>query len=131
MKMKKSTRSFFFLVGAILVAAVLVVMSIPAVRTESVPLSQFINEAKTSQIDSIDVEGNKLTATLKDPTAPKHVTNKESTATLKDYGIDDPKITVRVKGADSGTNSIWFQLLITVGPIALIIAFFYFMMRQA
>ena len=131
MKMKKSTRSFFFLVGAILVAAILVVMSLPTVRTETVPLSQFINESKTGQVDSIDVDGNKLTATLKDPTAPKHVTNKETTATLKDYGIDDSKITVRVKGTDTGTSSIWFQLLITVGPIALIIAFFYFMMRQA
>ncbi len=129
--MKKSTRSFFFLVGAILVAAILVVMSLPTVRTETVPLSQFINEAKTGQVDSIDVEGNKLTSTLKDPSAPKHLTNKESSATLKDYGIDDSKITVRVKGTDSGTSSIWFQLLITVGPIALIIAFFYFMMRQA
>ncbi len=131
MKSKKSTRSFFFLVGAILVAAVLVVISLPTVRTETVPLSQFINEAKTGQVDSIDVDGNKLTATLKDPTAPKHVTNKESSATLKDYGIDDSKLTVRVKGTDTGTSSIWFQLLITVGPIALIIAFFYFMMRQA
>jgi len=131
MKMKKNTRSFLFLVGAILVAAVLVVVSLPAVRTENVSLSQLVDEAKGGQVDSIEVDGNKLTATLKDPTAPKQVTNKESSATLKDYGIDTTKVTTRVKGSDSGTGSIWFQLLITVGPIALIIAFFYFMMRQA
>jgi len=131
MKMKKSTRSFFFLVGGILIAAILVVISLPAVRTQDVPLSQFISEAKTGQVESIDVDGNKLTATLKDTNAPKHVTNKETSATLKDYGITDPNIVVRVKGTDGGTSSIWFQLLITVGPIALIIAFFYFMMRQA
>ncbi|HVQ44444.1 MAG TPA: ATP-dependent zinc metalloprotease FtsH [Candidatus Saccharimonadia bacterium] len=129
--MKKNTRSFLFLVGAILVAAVLVVVSLPAVRTENVSLSQLVDEAKGGQVDSIEVDGNKLTATLKDPTAPKQVTNKESSATLKDYGIDTTKVTTRVKGSDSGTGSIWFQLLITVGPIALIIAFFYFMMRQA
>ncbi|HEX3082869.1 MAG TPA: ATP-dependent metallopeptidase FtsH/Yme1/Tma family protein, partial [Candidatus Saccharimonadia bacterium] len=127
----KNTRSFFFLVGAILVAAILVVISLPTVRTENVSLSQLIDEAKGGQVDSIDVDGNKLTATLKDPSAPRQITNKETSATLKDYGIDYSKVTVRTKNSDSGTNSIWFQLLITVGPIALIIAFFYFMMRQA
>src|SRR5476649_301166 len=131
MKMKKSTRSFFFLVGAILVAAILVVMSLPSVRTEDVSLSQLIDEAKSGQVDSIEVDGNKLTATLKDSSAPKQITNKEASATLKDYGIDYSKVVVRTKSSDSGTNSLWFQLLITIGPIALIIAFFYFMMRQA
>ena len=76
MKMKKSTRSFFFLVGAILIAAVLVVISLPTVRTENVSLSQLIDEAKTGQIDRIEVDGNKLTATLKDPSAPKQISNK-------------------------------------------------------
>ena len=131
MKMKKSTRSFFFLVGAILVAAILVVMSLPATRTEDVSLSQLIDEAKSGQVDSIEIDGNKLTATLKDASAPKQITNKEASATLKDYGIDYSKVVVRTKSSDSGTNSLWFQLLITIGPIALIIAFFYFMMRQA
>ncbi len=129
--MKRSTRSFFFLVGAILVAAVLVVVSLPSVRTKDVSLSQLIDESKNGQVDHIDVDGNKLTATLKDPSEPKQITNKESSATLKDYGIDYSKVTVNTKSSDSGTSSIWFQLLITVGPIALIIAFFYFMMRQA
>jgi cell division protease FtsH len=132
MKMKKSTRSFFFLVGAVLVVAILVVVSLPTVRTENVTLSQILSESKSGQIDHIDVEGNKLTATLKDSNAAKQITNKETAATLKDYGIDCNKdVTCNIKGTDSGTSSIWFQLLITVGPIALIIAFFYFMMRQA
>ena len=131
MKMKKSTRSFIFLVAAILVAAILVVITLPTVRTENVSLSQLIDEAKTGQIDRIEVDGNKLTATLKDQSAPKQISNKETAATLKDYGIDYSKVVVSTKPTDSGTSSIWFQLLITVGPIALIIAFFYFMMRQA
>ena len=131
MKMKKSTRSFFFLVGAILVAAILVVVSLPAVKTENVSLSQLIDEAKNGQVDNIEVDGNKLTATLKDPAAPKQITNKEASATLKDYGIDYSKVTVRTKPTDSGTGNFWVQLLFAVGPIVLIIVFFYFMMRQA
>lgn len=131
MKMKKSTRSFIFLVGAILVAAILVVLTLPTVRTENVSLSQLIDESKSGQVERIEVDGNKLTATLKDPSAPKQISNKETSATLKDYGIDYSKVVVSTKPTDGGTSSIWFQLLITVGPIALIIAFFYFMMRQA
>ena len=130
MKMKKNTRSFMFLVGAILVAAILVVLTLPTARTEEVTLSQMIDEAKNGQIEKIEVDGNKLTATLKDPNAPKQVTDKEPEATLKDYGIDYSKVTVKTKSADSISNN-WFQVLLAVGPIVLIIAFFYFMMRQA
>lgn len=131
MKMKKSTRSFFFLVGAILIASVLVVLSLPTVRTETVPLSQLIDETKSGNVESLEVEGNKITATMKDRNAPKQVAIKESSATLADYGIDSSKVNITIKSTDGGTNSLWFQLLITVGPIAVIIAFFYFMMRQA
>ncbi|GAC1369302.1 MAG: ATP-dependent zinc metalloprotease FtsH [Candidatus Saccharimonadales bacterium] len=120
-----------FLVGAILVAAILVVLTLPTARTKEVTLTQLADEVKNGQVQNIEVDGNKLTATLKDAGEPKQTTNKEPTVSLKDNGIDTSKVTVNVKGADSGTSSIWFQLLITVGPIALIIAFFYFMMRQA
>jgi cell division protease FtsH len=131
MKMKKSTRSFFFLVGAILVAAILVVISLPTTRTENVNTSQLVEEIKAGKVDHLDVEGNKMTATLKDTSAPKHVANKETGATLKDYGIDPSKTDINVKNGEGGTGSWWFQLLVVVGPIVLIIAFFYFMMRQA
>jgi cell division protease FtsH len=49
---------------------------------------------------------------------------------LKDYGIDYNKVTVTTKNNDGG-NSLWLNLLVTIGPVLLIIVFFYFMMRQA
>ena len=124
--MKKSTRGFLFLVGAILVAAVLLVLSLPQQKTESVPLSKMISEAKSGQIERIQVDGSKLTATLKDTSAPQQVAYKDSaTASLtKDYGIDESKVTVDPKNPDNG-NSRWLDIILTIGPVLLIIGFFY------
>jgi cell division protease FtsH len=132
MKMKKSARSFLFLVSAILVAAILLVISLPQQRTEEVSLSQIIDEAKNGRIERIEVDGNKLTATLKDSSQPKQFAYKDSpgSSLVKDYGIDPSKVNIGTKNPDSG-SSLWVQLLVTVGPILLIIGFFYFMMRQA
>ena len=129
--MKRNNRSFVFLVGAILIVSILLVLNLPKAKTESVSLSQLINEAKADKVEQIVVEGDKLTATLKDSSQAKQVTYKDSSqASLKDYGIDYNKVTVTTKSADSG-NSIWLNLLVTIGPVLLIIVFFYFMMRQA
>src|SRR4051812_38219426 len=127
--MKKSTRSFLFLVGAILVAAFLLVLSLPQQKVENVPLSQVIEETKNGKIETIVVEGDKLTATPKDSSAPKQVTYKDSAnASLKDYGIDYNKVTVTTKNPDSGRGA-FFDIALTILPILLIIGFFYFMMR--
>ena len=129
--MKKSTRSFLFLVGAILVAAILLVLSLPQQRVDQVPLSQVIDEAKHDKIERIQVEGDKLTVTLKDSSAPKQTANKfSSNDTLQDYGIDPTKVVVDPKNND-GSGTRWLDIILTIGPILLIIGFFYFMMRQA
>ena len=131
MKLKKGTRSFLFLVGAILLAAILLVVSLPASRVEKVSLSQIIEEAKNGKIERIDVNSNKLTATLKESGAAKQEAFKFSpTDSLSDYGIDPSKVTIKTNDPDGGSN-VWLQVAIAIVPILLIIGFFYFMMRQA
>src|SRR5664279_5021192 len=130
MKMKKSTRSFLFLVGAIAVAAVLLVLSMPQSKVDTVSTSQIATEAKNGQLENIQVDGDKLTATPKDTSAPKQVAYKEAAATMKDLGIDYGKVTVNVKNPDNGNNR-FFDIALTLLPIVLIIGFFWFMMRQA
>ena len=131
MKLKKSTRSFLFLVGGVLIVAVLLALSVPTEgKPKEVSLSQMINEAKNGEIDQINVEGDKLTATVKNQTQ-KQVSYKEANASLvSDYGLDPNKVTIKTNSADSGSN-LWVQAAIAIIPIVLIIAFFYFMMRQA
>ena len=129
--MKRNNRSFIFLIGAIVITALLLVVNLPKTKIESVSLSQLISEAKSDKIEQIVVEGDKLTATLKDSSQAKQITYKDSSqASLKDYGIDYNKVTVTTKNNDGG-NSLWINLLVTIGPVLLIIVFFYFMMRQA
>ncbi len=131
MKLKKSTRSFLFLVGALLLIAVLLVITLPTGRTEKVALSQIVEEARNGKIESIEVDGQKLTATLKDSSAPKQVAFKDSPdASLKDYGIDYSKVTVQTKNPEGGGGA-WVSLLVAILPILVIVGFFYFMMRQA
>ena len=90
-----------------------------------------IQEAKKGQVERIQVDGNKLTATMKDPSAPKQTANKfSSNDTLQDYGIDPTKVIIDPKNPDNGSSRI-FDIVLTILPIVLIIGFFYFMMRQA
>jgi cell division protease FtsH len=132
MKFNKNTRSFIFLVGAILAAAILLVLSLPQQKTEDIPLSKLINEAKAGQIASIQVDGSKLTATPKDASQPVQVAYKDSpnASLTSDYGIDPAKVVIDPTNPDSNNSKI-FDIILTVGPILLIIGFFYFMMRQA
>jgi cell division protease FtsH len=131
MKLKKNTRGFLFVVGAIMVAAILLVATMPTSRTENVSLSQIVDEAKNGKIENIVVEGDKLSATLKDSSAAKQVAYKESGASLSDYGVDATKVTITPKSTE-GSGSQWLQLIIgSLLPVLLIIGLFYFMMRQA
>jgi cell division protease FtsH len=132
MKLKKSTRSFLFLVGAVLVAAVLLVLSLPQQKMDHIDLSKMIEESKKGQIQKIVVDGNKLTATPKDSSQPLQYTYKDSpnASLTSDYGIDPAKVEIDPANPDNG-NGRFFEIAITVLPILLIIGFFYYMMRQA
>jgi cytochrome c-type biogenesis protein CcmE len=94
MKLKKRTRSFLFLVGAVLVAAVLLVLSLPQQKMDHIDLSKMIEESKKGQIQKIVVDGNKLTATPKDSSQPLQYTYKDSpnASLTSDYGIDPAKV---------------------------------------
>ncbi len=128
--MKKRSRSFMILIGILVLLAVAAVLSLPQQRTEKVTLSQLIDEAQSGKVEKIEVSGDKLTAQLKDSSAPLQVTTKESGANLKDYGIDYRKVTVDTKTDDSTTRYI-IAGVFSILPFLLIGAFLYFMMRQA
>ena len=110
--------------------AVLIAFTVPTTKTKDVSLSQLIDEAKSGQVEQITVEGDKLTATLKDPSEPKQVAYKETSASLSDYGIDYNKVTVDPKSGSS-SSSLWIGLVSGILPVLLIVGLFYFMMRQA
>ncbi len=127
--MKKIPRQVFYIVAALVIlGGLLAYANFSEPKTAQVSISKMIEQANAGQIDKIDVSGDNLTITLKDGT--KEESLKESNTTLKDYGIDYTKIKVEAKNTETGLTKI-FDFLLTVLPIALIIGFFYFIMRQA
>jgi cell division protease FtsH len=131
MNMKKNSRGLLVLLAIVAVLAVLAAFSAPQTKIENVPLSQVINEAKDGKINQIVVDGSKLTVTLKDSSAPQQIATKDSdTASLvSDYGISPKLVTINPK--PSSNSNLWLNIFLTVGPVLIIVAFFYFMMRQA
>ncbi len=128
--MKKRTRNFLIFILALLGISVLLASATPSTKTQNVSLSQLIDEVNSNKISQIEVAGDKLTATPKESGAAKQITFKESSANLKDYGIDYSKVNVVTKNPDGGGSRI-FDVILTLLPILVIIGFFYFMMRQA
>jgi cell division protease FtsH len=130
--MKRNTRSFVFLALAIFILALLAVAAQRPNKTKSVSLSQVIQEAKDGKVKNIQVDGDKLTVTLDDLSAPQQVAFKETGASLvKDYGIDPAKVVVTPKSTDGGYGATILSLAVTVIPVLAILFFVFWLSRQA
>lgn len=98
-------------------------------KAEEISISQITSEVKAENVEKLVISpsNNTITAYLKD--GRQLLANKEPDAKLSDYGIDSSKVKVEVeKASDRG---IWLTLATAFLPVLLIIAFFWFMMRQA
>lgn len=96
-------------------------------QPEEVTLTQISDEASAGTIEKVTVDGNKITADLKD--GRKLSTYKESGVSLVDYGITPEKVNIDVKNPDSG--SFWPTFLTVFLPFILLGGFIFFLMRQA
>jgi cell division protease FtsH len=98
--------------------------------TKSVPLSQLINDVKQGKVSSIDVSADKIDAMEKTGIIEA---SKESTADVyqlfQNAGVKLDKTKVNVKN-DSSLNN-WINILSGILPVVLMVAFFYFIFRQA
>lgn len=98
---------------------------------KTVPLSEVIGYVKKDQVTKIEVNGDKLSVNLKNNQKIQAV--KEPGADVyslfKDAGADLGSTQVVVKD-QAGLNN-WFSFLSAILPVALMIAFFYFIFRQA
>jgi len=96
-----------------------------------VPLSQIIQDVKNGKVTEIDVSGTKITAMEKGGDTIQ--TFKEPSANLyqlfSDAGVSLNKTKVIIKD-DTALNN-WIGILGSVLPILLMVAFFYFIFRQA
>jgi cell division protease FtsH len=99
-------------------------------NTKTVPLSQLISDVKQGKVSEINVSSNKIDATEKNVTIES---SKETTADVyqlfQNAGVKLDKTKVVIK--DDTTLNNWINILSGVLPILLMVAFFYFIFRQA
>lgn len=97
---------------------------------KTVSLSRLMGDVKAGKVSSLDVYPNKIQATEKSGQIQSF---KEISASVyqlfKDAGVNLSKTNVVIK--DDTTLNNWINILSSVLPIVLMIAFFYFIFRQA
>lgn len=102
----------------------------PSQTTKTVPLSQLISDVKQGKVTSMDVYSNKIDATEKSGTIEA---SKEANADVyqlfKNAGANLGNTKINIK--DDTTLNNWINLLSGILPVVLMVAFFYFIFRQA
>src|SRR6185312_2206116 len=100
-------------------------------NTQTVPLSQVVQDVKSGKVDQITVADTQLTVHEKNGKTLD--ATKETGANVyslfKDAGVSLTNTKVVVKDTSNVGN--WINLLSTILPILLMVAFFYFIFRQA
>lgn len=100
--------------------------------TATIPLSQAISDSKAGKVKAIEVFDNKLVLTPKtgDKTTQAFKEPGSDVYTVfKDAGV--PLANIEVTINDKTTLNNWMNILISLLPIVLMVAFFYFIFRQA
>jgi cell division protease FtsH len=102
----------------------------PQDTAQSVPLSQVIQDVKDGKVKEISVTDNKLVFKEENKTFETSKEVGQSVYTLfKDAGVPLDKTKVVIND-QTGLNN-WINLLASILPIVLMVAFFYFIFRQA
>jgi cell division protease FtsH len=96
-------------------------------KPNEVSISQVVEQVEKGETEKISAEGDKLTVFLKN--GSREVAYKESDAKLSDYGITSDKTKIEIKG--DGKSGLIASIIYSFLPVLLIIAFFYWMTRQA
>lgn len=100
--------------------------------SKQAPISQIVTDVKDNKVDKLVVEGDKVTANYKEQgkTLEAH---KEAGSSiydvLKNSDVDPKAVQIEVK--DLSWQQGWVGLLGTILPIALMVGFFFLILRQA
>src|SRR3989344_5689169 len=99
---------------------------------DEVPISQIINQIKEGKIEKVTLEGDKISAQLKN-NAQKLISRKEEGESiykiLESSGVDPKSVTIEVK--DLSMQQAWAGILSAVLPILLLVGLMFLFFRQA
>ena len=127
--MNKLSKNLFYIIVIAVVALIgwSLISPTTATKPQQTSITQIVDQINSGNVTQIAVSDNQVTATLKN--GQKMQSFKESSSSLKDYGITPDKVNITV--SNPNTNSIWPTILSIVLPIVLIGGFLFFMLRQA
>lgn len=99
--------------------------------SKNIPLTAALKDIKEKKVKDVSVSNTKLSLTYKD--GKKATADKEQNASiyevLKNSNIDPSSVNITIK--DGGGMALWVNILTGVLPILLMVAFFFFIFRQA
>jgi cell division protease FtsH len=97
-----------------------------------VPISQIVNDVKDQKVEKLSIEGDKITAKLKDSDT-NVVSRKEGGESiyqvLQSSGVDPKTVSIEVK--DLSIQQAWLGIIGAILPILLMVGFFFLIFRQA
>lgn len=121
-------RSFLYMIVIILsIFAISNYYSSKTVVPKQVPISQIAQDVEKGEVEKVVVKDDNLVATLKNGSTEE--ASKETSATLKDYGITPDKTKINV--VDTSKGAVWYNLASIFLPILLIGGLIFFMLRSA
>jgi cell division protease FtsH len=103
-------------------------------NAEPISISQVATQVTNSEVDKVEVDGNKLTVYLKNGTT--QISYKEDEVALSEslanLGVPADKIAaIKIDPQPSGSTSVWLSTIVPfVIPFLLIAGFIWFLMRQ-
>lgn len=122
----------YLVIAALIAAAIFLMLNPGGTPSKKVTLDQFIQSAKSGEVDKIQVSNNKINITLIDGT--EEFTFKEPGDTVSDLLKDVPdqiKKDISTEVVPTDGQDFWVNILISIIPFLLIVGFFIFMMRSA
>ncbi|MBI4067304.1 ATP-dependent metallopeptidase FtsH/Yme1/Tma family protein, partial [Candidatus Gottesmanbacteria bacterium] len=104
----------------------------PATQGNEVPISQIVTDTKEGKINRITLEGDKITAEVKN-SDQKLTSHKEAGESiykiLESSGVDPKTVTIEVK--DLSIQQAWLGILSAVLPIIILVGLMFLLFRNA
>ena len=119
-----------FIALIILFALVAIAASSKPSNLKKISATDAISAANSGQYTKFKVTGNQVEITKKGETQPSLKTNIEPNASFKDQGLQNGKVRIDYAEQANGTPT-WLGIAQTIGPVIIIGAILFFMLRSA
>lgn len=126
---------FIIILVFLIVSSIFSLTFLEKQKIKQISLTELANQIDQEKVGQIFIKGNELEIHLKEGQIEKALKEEDSslTETLKNYNIDPQKIQkVGIEVKDISGSKFWFGVFLPfILPSLLVIAFFFWMIRQA